>query len=89
MHLQRADRRNDDCAVRTQAAFAAFDVHEFFGAEIRAETGFGHNVVRQFQSALCGDNGVAAVSDIRKRTAVNQCGVVLDRLDKIRRECIL
>ena len=72
-----------------QAGLAAFDIHEFFRAEICAETGFGDDVVRQFQSALCRDDRVATVSNVCKWTTVDKRGIVLNRLHKIGREGIL
>ena len=86
VHLESTDGCDDHGTVRSQSRFAALDVHEFFGAEVRTETGFGDDIVCKLQRALGGNDRVAAVRDICKWAAVNQSWIVLDRLNKIRRE---
>ena len=87
--LQRAHRRDDDRRARLQAGLAALDVDELLGAEVRAETGLGHDVVGELQRALRRDHGVAAVRDVRERTAVQEGRIVLERLHEVGLEGVL
>ena len=54
MHLESTNGSHNDGAVRLQPSLPAFDVHEFFGAEIRAEAGFSNDIIRKLQGTLCG-----------------------------------
>src|SRR6266850_2366402 len=69
--------------LRTFSTYRDRLANPFSSAEIGAEAGFGDDVIAELQGCLCGNDGVAAVSDVRERTAVDQCGIVLDRLNKI------
>src|SRR5690606_27219001 len=57
-----------------QAGAAAFQVEEFFRAQIEAKTGFSHRVVRECGCGAGGYHAVAAVRDVAKRPAVNKSG---------------
>ena len=76
-------------ARRRETCHPALDVHEFLGTEIGAESGFRDDVVGQFQRRRCGHYRIAAVRDVRERSAVNECGIVLERLDEVRLQCLL
>ena len=87
--FQRAHRRDDHAGVRTQAGLAALDVDEFLGAQVGAESGFGHDVVGQLQRRPGRHRRIAAVGDVRERPAVHERGVVLERLHQIRLQGVL
>ena len=89
MIFQRAYGRNDHARVGPQSRFAAFDVDEFFRAEIRAETRFGHYIIAQLQRCLRRDHGVAAVGDIGERPAVDEGGIIFQSLGEIRFQRVL
>ena len=82
--LQRSDCRHKHNAVRLQSRKTALYIKEFLRAQIRAEASLGYCVICEFKREFGCTNGVAAVRDIRKRTAVNYRGVVFERLDKVR-----
>ncbi len=84
MHFQRFGRCHQDHGVRPQAGFAAFDVEEFFRAEIGAETRFGNDVVRELQGCLGGDYRITAVCNVGEWATVHQRGIVFQRLHEIR-----
>ena len=87
--LERADRRDQHDEARPQAGLPAFDVDELFRAQVRAESGFGDDVVRELQRRLGRDHRVAPVRDIGERAAVNEGGVVLEGLHEIRLQRVL
>ena len=84
--LQRPHRGHDHRRARPQAGLAALDVDELLRAEVGAEAGLGHHVVRQLQCRARGDHRVAAVRDVGERAAVDEGRVVLERLHQVRRE---
>ena len=51
---------------------AAFDVAEFFRAQIRAESCFGHGIIAQMLRQTCCQDGIAAVRDIGKRATMHK-----------------
>ena len=81
--LERAHRRHQHDGRRVQPGIAALDVEEFFRAEVRAETGFGDDIIGQLEAQTGGGDAVAAVRNVRKRTAVDDGGVVFKRLHKV------
>ena len=66
-----------------QPGRAALDVQELLGAQVGAETGLGDDVVSQLQAQLGGDDAVAAVGNVGERAAVDDGGVVLQRLHQV------
>ena len=76
-------------AIGLEPGFAAFDVEEFLGAEIGAEASLGDHVIGELERRLGGDHRIAAMRDIGERAAMDEGGVVLERLHQIRRERIL
>ncbi len=75
--FQSADSRHDDRRIRFQKVKAAFDVAEFFRAQIRAEACIGYGVIgKVFRQTGCG-YGVAAVGDVGERAAVYEGGRAL------------
>ena len=72
-----------------EAGLAALDVEELLGAEIGAEAGFRHDVVGELQRRLGGEHRVAAVRDVGERAAVDEHGVVLQRLHQVRHQRVL
>ena len=89
VHLQGADRRDDDGGRRLQPGLAALDVEEFLGAEVGAEAGFGHHVIGKLQRRLGRDHRVAAMRDVGERAAVDEGRVVLQRLHEVRLHRVL
>ena len=69
---------------RRQAGLAALDVEELLGAEIGAEAGFGDDIVGELEGGLRGDDRIAAMGDVGERPAVDEGGVVLERLHEVR-----
>ena len=61
----------------------AFDIEEFFGAEIAAEAGLGHGVIGQGERQPGGPHRIAAMGDIGEGAAVHQAGGVLQRLHQV------
>ena len=72
-----------DCR-RRETGGAAFDVHEFFSAQVTAETGFRDSPVAQRHRCLGGYDRVASMGDIGKGAAVNKGEIAFKRLHKIR-----
>ena len=68
---------------RDKACLTAFDVKEFLCAEVCAEAGLRDGVVAESHGCLCGDDGVAAVCDVGKRTSVYESGSLFCRLHKV------
>jgi hypothetical protein len=75
--------------ARAQTGLAALDVDELLGAQIGAEAGLGHDVVRELQRAAGGDDRVAAVRDVREGAAVDERRIVLERLHEVRFQGVL
>ena len=82
--FQRAHRRDNNHAVRLQAAEPAFNVHKFLRAQIRAETRLGDRVVAELHRKPRRLYAVAAVRNIRKRSSVDKAGRIFQRLHEIR-----
>ena len=89
VHLHRAHGGDDDRGSRLQPGLAAFDVEEFFGAEIGAETGFGDDIVGELQRGRGGDDRVAAMRDVGEGAAMHEGRVVLQRLHEVRLHGVL
>ena len=86
--LDRPHRCDDHRGIRPEAALAALDVHELLGAEVRAEAGLGHDVIRELERGARRHYRIAAVRDVGERSAVDEGGIVLERLYQVRRERI-
>ena len=89
MILERADGRNDDDSVGVEARGAALDVEELLGAEVGGEACFGDGIVAQAHCGLSGLDGVAAMSDVCERAAVDERGSAFERLDHVGLDGIL
>ena len=83
VRFQRAHRGDQHDGRRVQAGVAALDVQELFRAQVGAEAGLGHDVIGQFQAQAGRQHAVAAVGDVGKRPAVDDGGVVFQRLDEV------
>ena len=81
--LQSPDRGHDHHRVWLQPRHAALDVQEFLRPQVRAETRLGDGIVPQLQGHPGGGDGVAAVSDVGKGTAVDQGRGMLQGLDQV------
>ncbi len=89
VHLERPHRRDDDRCFGIQAAHAALDVEELFGAEIRSESRFGHDEIGERERRARGKNAVAPVRDVAERTGVHERGAALERLHEVRPDRVL
>ena len=89
VHFQRADSCHHDHSIRDKPRHAAFDIKELFSSEICSEACLGNGIVAELQCHPCGDDRIAAVRDVGKRTAVYKCGGSLKRLHKVRLQRIL
>ena len=89
MHLERADRGDDNYRVGRESRHAAFYVKELLRAEVCAEARLGNGVVAHLERHPCRHDGVAAVGDIRKRAAVDKRGSALKGLDKVGLQSVL
>ena len=72
VHFQSPYRGDENDGSRFQPACAAFDVKEFFRAQIGAEPGFGYDIIGQPQRCFGRNQTVAAVGDVGKGAAVYQ-----------------
>ncbi len=70
VHLERAHGSNQYHTVGDQAGVAAFDVEEFFHADVSAETGLCDYIIGQLESNSVGNDRTVAVRDIRERSGV-------------------
>ena len=84
MHLQGAYRGDQHAGVRRQARLTAFDIKEFLGSQVGAESGFRNGKVRQPQGRTGGHDAVAAVGDVGKGAAVDDGRHMFQSLDQIR-----
>ena len=75
--------------VRLQPGFAAFDVDEFFRAEVGAETGFRHDIVRKLERGRGRDHRIAAMRDVRERAAMHEGRRAFQRLHQVGRSASL
>jgi hypothetical protein len=87
--LERADGRDEHHGRGTQPRLAALDVDELLRPEVGAEARLGHDVVRELERGGGGEHRIAAVRDVRERTAVNEGGIVLESLHQIRLQRLL
>ena len=89
VQLQALRCRYDNGQFRGQARFAAFDVEEFFRTEIRAEAGFGDDVIAVGQGHLGRQHGVAAVGDVGERAAVDEGRGIFGGLHQVGKQGVL
>ena len=89
VHLEGADGGHQHHHIRDQPGVAALDVHEFFHADVRAEAGFGDDVIGHLERDLVSDDGGLSVRDIGKRSRVNDGGSPLEGLHQVRLDGVL
>ena len=89
MHLQCAQGRDQHHRVGGDAGLATLDVEELLGSEVGPEPGLGDDVVGELERGPGCDDRVAPVGDVRERPAVDDGGVVLQRLHQVRSESVL
>ena len=80
-------------ATSTQAAgcdacIAALDIQELLCTQIGTETGLGDGIVGQRKAQFGGQHAVAAVGDVGEGAAVDDGGIIFQRLHKVRIQCI-
>ena len=83
MHLQRLEGNNENGEVWLQTCLAAFDVIEFLCTEICTESCLCNSIVAILKSSSCSHDGIAAMSNVGKRTAMNKCWCSLCCLNQI------
>ena len=71
------------------ACIAALDIQKLLCTQIGTETGLSDGVVGQRKAQLGGQHAVAAVGDVGKGAAVDDGGIVFQRLHKVRVQCVL
>ena len=89
VHLERPDRCHEHHRRRGEPRRSALDVEEFLGTEVSAEARLGDSVVAELHCKLGRRDGVAAVSDIRKRSAVDKGRCAFEGLHQVRLEGVL
>ncbi len=87
--LERPHGRHDHRRRRLQSGFAALDVNELLGAEVGTEARLRHHVVRELQRGFRRHHRVTPVGDVGERAAMNEGGIVLERLYEVRRQRLL
>ena len=83
MHLQGAQRRDEHDRRRIQSRLRAFDVEEFLGAQVEAESRLGDRPIRLMERQPRRQHTVAAVRDVREGTAVDERWRALEGLDQV------
>ena len=83
MHLQRLEGNNENGEVWLQTCLAAFDVVELLCTEISTESCLCNGIVAILKSSSCSHDGIAAMSNVGKRTAMNKCWCTLCCLNQI------
>ena len=89
MHLERADGGDQHDAVGHQAGVAALDIEELLRSQVGAEAGLGDAIVAELEGHASGLHGVAAVSDVGERAAVDDGRRVLEGLHQVGHEGVL
>jgi hypothetical protein len=86
VHLERADGGDQHDHLRDQARVAAFDVEEFFHADVCAEAGFGDDeavLADQFERDHIRDDGGLSVRDVGERTCMDGGGRAFEGLHQV------
>ena len=89
MRLRRAHRCHEHRRARDDPSDPADDVTEFLEAQVAGEAGLGDDVVGELQGGFRRDHRVAAVRDVGEGAAVDEGGVVFERLHEVRLEGVL
>ena len=84
VHFKSADGRDNYRSVGDKSREPALYIEEFFRSEIGTEARFRNGIVRAFQCQTRCSHRVAAVRDIRKRSAVDKRGRAFKRLNEVR-----
>ena len=72
MVFEGTDGRYQHHSRRLKTRHPRFDVDKLFSAKIRAKTGLGHDVVGEFKCRPGRHDGITAMCNIRKGTAMNE-----------------
>src|SRR5690606_14696928 len=72
-----------------QPGLAALDVEELLGTQVGAEARFGDDVFAELQRGSGRDDRIAAVRDVGEGSAMDEGGVVLQRLHQVRLHRVL
>ena len=83
MHLQRLEGNHENGEVWLQTCLAAFDVIELLSTEICTESCLCNGIVAILKSCSSSHDGIAAMSNVGKRTAMNKCWCSLCCLNQI------
>ena len=87
--LEGAHGGHQHAGTGCNACIAALDVQELLGTQVGTEACLGDGVVGQRKAQLGGQHAVAAVGNVGEGAAVNDGGVVFQRLDEVRVQCVL
>ena len=63
---------------------STLNVQELLGTKVCTKAGLGNNIISKTKSGFCCLNGIATVSNVGKRTAVDKSRCVLKRLHQVR-----
>ena len=83
VHFESAYGGDEHDGGRGETALTAFDMDEFFTAEVKGEAAFGDDEIGVGKGHAGGDDGVAAVGDVGEGAAVEKGGHALDGLDEV------
>ena len=87
--LKCSDSCNEYNCRRLESRSTALDVEELLGTEIRTEACLSNNIITECESHLGSHNGITAVRDVCKRSAVNKSGCMFKCLYKVGLDGIL
>ena len=78
-----ADGGDEREGVGPEAGGAAFEIEEFFTAEVEAETAFCDHIIGEAEAETRGEDRVGALGDVGERAAVENRGRAFVGLDQI------
>ena len=89
MHIERPHRGDDNGHIRLQPCVAVDDVEELLRTQVRGEAALSDHVIGQLQSRSGGDDGIVAMGDVGKGSAVDKARLAFQGLHQVGLDCIL
>ena len=89
MHFQRTHGSYDNCGIRLEACITAFDIEEFFCAEVSTKACLGNCIISNAHSSSGCHDAVAAMSDVSERAAMDNSRNIFQRLYQVRLDSVL
>ena len=83
MVFQRPDRGDQNDGARIQTSFDTLDIEEFFCTQVKTETSLRDDKIWKRKSHLRCQYGIRSLSNIGKRTSMNDGGISFDGLHQI------